>query len=145
MKHLSFFFLFTFLLSSVNFAHADFFEDQIIGVTTEIALLEEIKLTPVSFYNERTINQHSNTRYFIEGVKAEAIQRFENNTISLYRRYDIITHLESFTYDMNGYFLHQKRYEQTRNMLYKETALSYLEDSRGSYSRLKIALKNSAY
>ncbi len=113
---------------SIPFAYADFFEEQIVGVDPETALLQEIELNAVSLRDSNEARRYNNTVYFISSIKDEALNRFDNRTIPLYRRYDIITSLDSFVYTMNQYFLYQKKYEQTRKTLYKETARYYLED-----------------
>ena len=108
-------------------------------------MIQEIGLNRMTFRDSRETRRYNNTVFFITSIKNEAVTRFEEGSIPLYRRYDIITQLESFTYTMNQYFFYQKRYEDTRKNVYKESARSYLEDSRGDYARLKASLKNSAY
>lgn len=118
------------LASFVPFTHADFFEEQIVGTDPETAIIQEIGLNNVNLRDANETRRYNNTLYFITNIKNETIYRLSNRTIPLYRRYDIITSLDSFAYTMNQYFLYQKRYEQTGGIAYKETARYYLEDAK---------------
>lgn len=126
-------------------AHADYFSEEIVGADPEVGMIREIVLNPVSFNDGKEQNRYNKTAAFVSAIENEAVTRFESGEIPLYRQYDIITNLDSFVYTMNQYFAYQKRYEQTRKNVYKESARSYLEDSKGAYARLKFSLKNSAY
>ncbi|OIP53629.1 hypothetical protein AUK10_02200 [Candidatus Gracilibacteria bacterium CG2_30_37_12] len=140
MKSFLSFFILTFLGFSYTSISADFFDQQIMMNDPEITLIQEITLNYVSFNNYQENIRYNNTSYFLTSIKNEAIARFQDGTIPYYRRYDIITHLESFIYDMNQSFLYQKRYEQTGKAIYKENAQGYLSDAKGAYSRLKDTL-----
>lgn len=100
------------------------------GDDPEIIMIQDIKLTYVSFNENKEKARFNNTSYFITNIKNEAMDRYSGGIISLYRMHDIITNLDSFVYDMNQYFSYQKKYEQTRVSIYKESAQSYLEDAR---------------
>ncbi|MDD5376782.1 MAG: hypothetical protein PHH16_01565 [Candidatus Gracilibacteria bacterium] len=130
---------------STTLVSADFFNEQILGSDPETAMVEDIALNNITLKDSKEITRYNNTTYFIAGIKAEAVKRFNDGTISYYRQHDIITSLDSFVYTMNQYFSYEKRYEQTGNDAYKERARSYLEDSRGDYARLRAALKKSTY
>lgn len=145
MKRLFSLLFFIPVLFSTTFTYADFFEEQIVRADPETAIIQDIALNNISLSESKEMNRYKNTSYFITSIKNESINRFNGGTIPLYRRYDIITSLDSFVYTMNQYFLYQKRYEQTGKILYKEGARSYLEDSKWAYSRLKAALKKSTY
>lgn len=118
------------IVSSTPLAYADFFEEQIVGTDPETAMIQEIGLNSVNLRDANEMRRYNNTLYFITNIKNETIYRLSNRTIPLYRRYDIITSLDSFVYTMNQYFLYQKRYEQTGGNAYKETARYYLEDAK---------------
>lgn len=130
MKRLFSLLFFISILFSTTLTYADFFEEQIVGADPETAMIQDITLNNISLSESKEINRYKNTSYFITSIKNEAINRFNGGTIPLYRRYDIITSLDSFVYTMNQYFLYQKRYELTGKILYKEGARSYLEDSK---------------
>lgn len=134
------------VLVSIAFAipvHADYFSEEISGADPEVGMIREIAINPVTFKDGKEQARFEKTRTFVSAIQNEAVIRFEDGTIPLYRQYDIITSLDGFAYTMNQYFLYQKRYEQTRKAVYKESARSYLEDSKGAYARLKFSLKNS--
>ena len=130
MKQLSSLIILISLLFSNTVTHADFFSEEIAGADPQVGVLQEIHLDSVSIKDSREIKRYNNTAYFIESIKTEAVARFEDGTIPLYRQYDIITNLDSFVYIMNQYFIYEQRYEKTRNNIYKESARSYLEDSK---------------
>lgn len=111
----------------------------------KITMIQDITLNYVSFNNYQEKIRYNNTSYFITSIKNETIARIQNGTISCYRWYDIITHLSSFTSTMNQYFFYQKRWEQTGDTIYKESAQNYLGDAKWAYSRLKDTLSKSAH
>lgn len=122
-----------FALSAVFFTSlvsADFFSEQIVGADPETAMIQDIVLNPVTLKDSKEMTRYKNAEYFITSIKNEAVRRFDDGSIPLYRRYDIITSLDSFVYTMNQYFLYQKRYEQTKKNVYKETARTYLGESK---------------
>lgn len=145
MKHFLSFLLLVSLAFFSTPASADYFEEQILDSDPETSIIEDITLQSISLKEAKEMKRYTSTRSFINSIKTEAVKRFNDGTIPLYRRYDIITSLDSFVYTMNQYFLYQSRYEQTKNTLYKNTARSYLDDSRWAYSRLRASLKKSTY
>ena len=130
MKYLSSFLFFIYIAFSSTLAHADFFEEEMIGANPETALIQEIGINALSLSDSREMRRYNSAVYFVTSIKREAVSRFNDGIIPLYRRYDIITHLDSFVYTMNQHFLYQKRYEQTKRNVYKESAQSYLDDSK---------------
>ncbi|MDD2916944.1 MAG: hypothetical protein PHH70_03835 [Candidatus Gracilibacteria bacterium] len=123
----------------------DYFEENILESEPEMTMLQDIALNPVTFSDYTETKRYRNTSAFLFAIKTEAGKQFHNGSIPLYRRYDIITNLDSFVYTMNQYFFYQKKYEQTKKSVFKDSARSYLQDSRGTYDRLKASLKNSTY
>ncbi len=113
-----------------HIVHADYFEEEIVGADPETGMLQDIELHAIRFSSSKEVTRYNNTLSFINSIKTEAVKRFEDGSIPLYRRYDIITSLESFTYTMNQYFFYQSRYESTKKNVYKESARNYLEDSK---------------
>ena len=128
-KILSFFLLCIFIWSS-PLASADFFSEEIVGADPETAMIQEITLSTVNLKDNKEIKRYNSTVYFLRTIKTEAVKRFNDGSIPLYRRYDIITTLDSFVYTMNQYFLYEQRYEQSKKNVFKESARSYLEDSK---------------
>ncbi len=110
--------------------YADFFSEEILDANPEVVMIQDIQLNSITFVDSKEMKRYNNTVYFVSSIKTEAMKRFQDGTIPLYRRYDIITTLDSFVYTMNQYFLYQKKYEQTQKSVFKESARSYLEDSR---------------
>lgn len=145
MKYLLFIILALSTLISITPTSADYFNEEIVGADPETGILQDIHLNAVHFRDSREVKRYNNTIYFVNNIKTEAVNRFDSGEIPLYRRYDIITNLDSFVYTMNQYFLYQKRYEQTKNAVYKENARYYLEDSKWAYNRLRASLKKSTY
>lgn len=119
-----------FLLLSTSITHADFFAEEIAGADPEVSMVQDIALSPLVLKDTKEMKRYNSTAFFINSIKTEAVKRFQDGTIPLYRRYDIVTSLNTFTYTMNQYFLYQKIYEQTKKNAYKESARSYLEDSK---------------
>jgi hypothetical protein len=113
-----------------TFTYADYFTEQITDADPETLIIQDIALNIVALKDIKEMNRYKNTEYFITSIKSEAIKRFDDGSIPLYRRYDIITNLDSFVYIMNQYFLYQKRYEQTKKNVYKDSARMYLEESK---------------
>lgn len=130
MKSLFSFLVFISVSLSSTFAHADFFDQQIMMNDPEITMIQDINLNYVFFNNYQENIRYNNTSYFLTSIRNEAISRFQDGTIPYYRQYDIITHLESFISTMNQYFLYQKRFEQTGKIIYKENAQGYLSDAK---------------
>lgn len=130
MKYLYSFVLVLLIALLNNNAYADFFNEQIVGADPETGIIRDIYLNPVTLKDGKEMKRYNATAYFVTSIKNEAVIRFESGEIPLYRRYDIITHLDSFVYTMNQYFLYQKRYEQNRKDIYKETARDYLETAK---------------
>lgn len=130
MKYILSLLLLVFLAFSSSITYADFFNEYVMGDDPEIVMIQDIKLTYVSFNENKEKARFNNTSYFITNIKNEAMDRYSGGMIPLYRMHDIITNLDSFVYEMNQYFSYQKKYEQTRVGIYKENAQSYLEDAR---------------
>jgi hypothetical protein len=130
---MKYFFYLIILISFVfsnTITYADFFDEQITNGNPEVAMIQDIVLTHINLNESKEIARFNNTSYFITSIKNEAIDRYSNGSIPLYRMHDIITNLDSFVYNMNQYFSYQKKYEQTKKSIYKESAQSYLEDTR---------------
>ena len=142
MKRFLALFALFFLTSSQVFA-SDYFEEDIVWADPETAILQEITLNPVVLKDATESKRYNSTAIFVYNIKTEGAKRFQDGSIPLYRRYDIIKSLDSFVYTMNQYFLYQKRYEQTRKTSMRDSAKSYLQDSRWAYDRLKSSLKKS--
>lgn len=130
MKYLLSLLLLIATLFSTTLSYADYFGEEIIGADPETAIIRDITLNVVSLKDGKEMKRYNSTAYFVASIKNEAVNRFESGEIPLYRRYDIITSLDSFVYTMNQYFLYQKRYEQSKKNVYKESARSYLEDAK---------------
>lgn len=130
MKHFLSLILLIAALFSTTLAHADFFGEEIVGADPETGMIRDITLNTVNLKDGKEMKRYNSTAYFVASIKNEAVNRFESGEIPLYRRYDIITSLDSFVYTMNQYFLYQKRYEQNKKSVYKESARSYLEDAK---------------
>lgn len=133
-----------FVASSQVFA-SDYFEDDILGSDPETTILQGITLKPVALKDSVESKRYNSTAIFIFNIKTEAVKRFQDGTIPLYRRYDIVTSLDSFVYTMNQYFMYEQKYEQTKKVSFRDSARSYLQDSRWAYDRLKASLKKSTY
>jgi hypothetical protein len=127
-----------------SLVHADFFTEEIASADTEVSMLQDIVLTEVVLKDQKEMKRYTNTNLLITRIQEEAVKRFNDGKILQYRRYDIITSLDSFVYSMNQYFFYQKKYELAKKWVFKDSARSYLEDSKGAYSRLRSALKNSS-
>lgn len=125
-------------------AHADFFEDAVLGTEAEDVLIDQINLTYRTFRDPTTNARFAATVRFVTSIKEETKRRSREGIISLYRRYDIIHDLDALVYSMNQYFAFQKRYEQTRWAAYREAALEYLGTSRSDYERLRGTLGRSS-
>ena len=123
--------------------HADFFEDSVLGTTVEDSLIDQINLTYYTFRSSAENTRFANTVRFVTEIKNETKRRSQDGTISLYRHYDIIHNLDALVHTMNQYFTFQKRYEQTRRSVYRDTALEYLNESRSDYERLRGTLMRS--
>ena len=134
-----------FLITSSQVSASDYFKDDILGSEPETALLEEITLKPITLRGSAEVKRYKSTAILVSSIKTEAVKRFQDGTIPLYRRYDIVTSLDSFVYTMNQYFFYQQRYEQTKKASFRDSARSYLQDSRWAYDRLKASLKRSTY
>lgn len=127
------YFLSCIALLCVATSHAfasDYFEEDILGADPETAILQEITIKPMTLKDYAEMKRYNSTAIFVESIKMEATRRFQDGSIPLYRRYDIITNLDSFVYTMNQYFMNQKRYEQTKKTTFRDSARSYLQDSR---------------
>lgn len=130
MKYFFSLFITTLIILSTPLASADFFEDQIIGADTEVTMIQAIKLNVVNLKDAKEMARYRSTAYFVTTIRNEAVKRFEDGTIPVYRRYDIITTLDSFVYTMNQHFAYQRMYEQTKKSIYKESARTYMDDAK---------------
>lgn len=115
---------------STPLASADFFDEQIVGADTEVALIQDIRINNVSLRDKKEVKRHDSVAYFVTSIKEEAVKRFNDGTIPVYRRYDIITSLKSFTDTMNQYFMYRKMYEQTKRPEYAQSARDSLEETK---------------
>lgn len=106
-------------------------------------MIQAIKLNVVNLKDAKEMARYRSTAYFVTTIRNEAVKRFEDGTIPVYRRYDIITTLDSFVYTMNQHFAYQRMYEQTKKSIYKESARTYMDDAKWAYERLRFALRNS--
>lgn len=115
---------------STPLASADFFSEQIDGADTEVTMIQAIQLNNVSLRDSKEMSRYRSTTHLVTGIKDEAVKRFGDGTIPVYRRYDIITSLDSFVYAMNQHFAYQKMYEQKKKSIYQESARTYMDEAK---------------
>lgn len=119
----------------------DFFKDNVIWNDKEFDELDAITLKSFTFSNSTNYQKYSDAKYFLQGLKDAAKQRYNNGSVSYNKMNDIINDLDYLVYNMNSQFENLSNYEKTWNSVYKKMADESATQVRTNYDKLKFTLQ----